>query len=306
MASEASEERPKRRISERIRKNQADNPPPNYADPSSEDDSESESQTYEETGLEVWKDKYDKENVTEVQKDEKRGAVLRFFNEATKRDLLAIRSCGEKTAKKILDKRPFQNFQDMKSKIETIRGIKKEMLDPESFLAVIRIDYIKSLLKGIEKNPSPKDIVLLEKTGGVTVGPMAEMTEFQKKGLNRLINWDQSIFNGILADESGLGKTIQVISFLAYLKEDRVRDIQAAKLPHLIIVSTNSSIDKWKQEFSKWCPNEFKVLCYHGSKDERKILRQKPVLILAIITIAIVILHSFGSKVPRFVKIYHS
>ena len=276
MASEASEERPKRRISERIRKNQADNPPPNYADPSSEDDSESESQTYEETGLEVWKDKYDKENVTEVQKDEKRGAVLKFFNEATKRDLLAIRSCGEKTANKILDKRPFQNFQDMKSKIESIRGIKKEMLDPESFLAVIRIDYIKSLLKGIEKNPSPKDIVLLEKTGGVTVGPMAKMTEFQKKGLNRLINWDQSIYNGILADESGLGKTIQVISFLAYLKEDRVRDIQAAKLPHLIIVSTNSSIAKWKQEFSKWCPNKFKVLCYYGSKDERKIKRQEP------------------------------
>ena len=249
-----------------------------FAEPSSEDDSEYESQTYEErkADINVLKDKYEKENVTEVQKDEKRDAVFKFFNEATKRDLLAIRSCGEKTAKKILDKRPFQNFQDIKSKIETIRGIKKEMLNPESFLAVIRIDYIKSLLKGIEKNPSPKDIVLLEKTAGVTVGPMAKMTEFQKKGLNRLINWDQSIYNGILADESGLGKTIQVISFLAYLKEDRVRDIQAAKLPHLIIVSTNSSIAKWKQEFSKWCPNKFKVLCYYGSKDERKITRQEP------------------------------
>ena len=267
------EEHQERRVSERIRK-QPKKDQGFYADPSSEDDSESESQTYEKTGIEVWKDKYEKENVTEVQKDEKRGAVLKFFNEATKRDLLAIRSCGEKTANKILDKRPFQNFQDMKSKIESIRGIKKDMLDPEAFLAVIRIDYIKSLLKGIEKNPPPKDIVLLEKTGGVTVGPMAEMTEFQKVGLNRLINWDRSAnFNGILADESGLGKTIQVISFLAYLREDRLRDIQDI---HLIIVSTNSSIAKWKQEFSKWCPNKFKVLCYYGSKDERKIKRQEP------------------------------
>ena len=279
MDSEPEQEpRRSKRISEKLESQ----PPPNYAsqlraDPSSEDDSESESQTYEETGIEVWKDKYDKEIVTEEQKDEKRGAVLKFFNEATKRDLLAIRSCGEKTANKILDIRPFQNFPDMKSKIESLRGIKKEMLDPESFLAVIRIDYIKSLLKGIEKNPPPKDIVLLEMTGGVTVGPMAEMTEFQKVGLNRLINWYRSAtFNGILADESGLGKTIQVISFLAYLREDRLRDIQAAKHPHLIIVSTNSSIAKWKQEFSKWCPNKFKVLCYYGSKDERKIIRQEP------------------------------
>ena len=47
------------------------------------------------------------------------------------------------------------------------------------------------------------------------------------------------------------------------------------KLPHLIIVPTNSSINKWEQEFSKWFPDDFKVLSYYGSKDHRRNLRQK-------------------------------
>ena len=49
----------------------------------------------------------------------------------------------------------------MKSKIESLRGIKKEMLDPESFLAVIRIDDIKSLMKRME-DPT-KNLKLLQK-----------------------------------------------------------------------------------------------------------------------------------------------
>ena len=49
------------------------------------------------------------------------------------------------------------------------------------------------------------------------------------------------------------------------------------KLPHLIIVSTNSSIDKWEKEFKKWCPapDDFKVLSYYGSRDDRRNSRQK-------------------------------
>ncbi|KAK6009543.1 hypothetical protein OSTOST_25521, partial [Ostertagia ostertagi] len=45
----------------------------------------------------------------------------------------------------------------------------------------------------------------------------------------------------------GLGKTIQVIAFIAYLKEANVRG------PHLIVVPS-STIENWMAEFIKWCP----------------------------------------------------
>lgn len=45
----------------------------------------------------------------------------------------------------------------------------------------------------------------------------------------------------------GLGKTIQVIAFIAYLMETNVRG------PHLIVVPS-STIENWMAEFIKWCP----------------------------------------------------
>ncbi|VDO45411.1 unnamed protein product [Heligmosomoides polygyrus] len=65
--------------------------------------------------------------------------------------------------------------------------------------------------------------------------------------------------------EKGLGKTIQVIAFIAYLMETNVRG------PHLIVVPS-STIENWMAEFIKWCP-KVKLLTYYGSQDERKQLR---------------------------------
>jgi SWI/SNF-related matrix-associated actin-dependent regulator 1 of chromatin subfamily A len=66
----------------------------------------------------------------------------------------------------------------------------------------------------------------------------------------------------------GLGKTIQVIAFLAWAKEQ-----PDMKGPHLIIVPS-STIENWMNEMGKWCPT-LKVLTYYGSMDERSQLRQR-------------------------------
>ena len=60
----------------------------------------------------------------------------------------------------------------------------------------------------------------------------------------------------------GLGKTLQTISFLAYLKH--YRNISG---PHLIVVP-KSTLQNWSREFAKWTP-DFKILSLAGSKDER-------------------------------------
>eukprot|EP00842_Homolaphlyctis_polyrhiza_P001095 jgi/Hompol1/1987/HPOL_001721-RA len=59
----------------------------------------------------------------------------------------------------------------------------------------------------------------------------------------------------------GLGKTAQVISFIANLFSMGNRG------PHLIIVPS-STIDNWIREFTNWCP-KLRVRTYRGSQSER-------------------------------------
>ena len=81
-------------------------------------------------------------------------------------------------------------------------------------------------------------------------------------GLNWLANLYQNGINGILADEMGLGKTLQSISLLAWLRE-----AQGFEGPFLVL-APKSTLTNWVREFGNWAPI-FKVLHFHGDKDER-------------------------------------
>jgi SWI/SNF-related matrix-associated actin-dependent regulator 1 of chromatin subfamily A len=59
----------------------------------------------------------------------------------------------------------------------------------------------------------------------------------------------------------GLGKTIQVIAFLAHLKETEKPG------PHLVVVPS-STLDNWIREFEKFAPS-LKVYAYYGTQAER-------------------------------------
>lgn len=60
----------------------------------------------------------------------------------------------------------------------------------------------------------------------------------------------------------GLGKTLQTISLLAYLREGR-----GVRGPHLVIVP-KSVVGNWIREIRKWCPS-IKPMRMGGTKDER-------------------------------------
>jgi len=67
----------------------------------------------------------------------------------------------------------------------------------------------------------------------------------------------------------GLGKTLQTISFLGFLKFHK-----NIKGPHLVIVP-KSTLHNWVSEFNKWIP-EFNVFMFHGNKEERaKLVKEK-------------------------------
>lgn len=61
-------------------------------------------------------------------------------------------------------------------------------------------------------------------------------------------------------------QTIQVIAFLAYLKETK-----QARGAHLIVVPS-STLDNWDNELAKWCP-DLVVEKYYGSQEERRAMR---------------------------------
>lgn len=60
----------------------------------------------------------------------------------------------------------------------------------------------------------------------------------------------------------GLGKTLQTISFLGYLKH--VRGISG---PHLV-VTPKSTLGNWLNEVNRWCPS-LKAIKLHGNQEER-------------------------------------
>jgi ATP-dependent DNA helicase len=91
------------------------------------------------------------------------------------------------------------------------------------------------------------------------------MRDYQLKGVKWLISLYQNGLNGILADQMGLGKTVQTIGFLSHLKSKGVHG-------PFLVVGPLSTLPNWVAEVERWTPSIGAVL-YHGTKEERADLR---------------------------------
>ncbi|GLB36274.1 putative DNA-binding domain containing protein [Lyophyllum shimeji] len=108
-------------------------------------------------------------------------------------------------------------------------------------------------------------------SGQLTIGQpkmlMAQLKEYQLKGLNWLATLYEQGINGILADEMGLGKTVQSISLLSYLAE--THDIWGP----FLVVAPASTLHNWQQEITRFVPG-LKALPYWGNVKDRATLRK--------------------------------
>ncbi|KAJ7397867.1 hypothetical protein BTVI_130992 [Pitangus sulphuratus] len=87
------------------------------------------------------------------------------------------------------------------------------------------------------------------------------LREYQKAGLEWLAKLYKMNLNGILADEAGLGKTVQVVAFFAHLA------CNEGNWGPILVVSHNFSVLKWEVELKRWCP-ALKILLYLGNPGE--------------------------------------
>ncbi|RLM87726.1 ATP-dependent DNA helicase DDM1-like [Panicum miliaceum] len=94
-----------------------------------------------------------------------------------------------------------------------------------------------------------------------------KLKSYQIKGVKWLISLWKNGLNGILADQMGLGKTIQTIGFLAHLKGNGIHG------PYLIIAPL-STLSNWVNEISRFTPSLASVV-YHGDKVSRAEIRRK-------------------------------
>ena len=85
----------------------------------------------------------------------------------------------------------------------------------------------------------------------------------QMEALNWLIGLYNIDQNGILADQMGLGKTIEVISLFAYLYE-----YKGNQGPHLVVCPL-SVVNNWKRELDKWLP-DLRSRCLYATEKERE------------------------------------
>lgn len=131
--------------------------------------------------------------------------------------------------------------------------------------------YERTTNRLFEHHPSLKEVFpYLKNTPKITPeraehppGMTIKLLPFQLEGLNWLIKQEDGEFNGgILADEMGMGKTIQTIGLFMH---DR------SKGPNLVIGPT-VALMQWKNEIEKHTePGMLKVLLYHGSNRSNSI-----------------------------------
>uniref|UniRef100_A0A7M4G3K0 E1A binding protein p400 n=1 Tax=Crocodylus porosus TaxID=8502 RepID=A0A7M4G3K0_CROPO len=188
-------------------------------------------------------------------------------------------------------------FQEKRKKALNLKKkSKKEMEDhaadresPQK--EVVLIDSLLSIdqYKGLERSSPPKkhardiaevagaaEVLLPKGSARITTAVKyntpsllyGTLREYQKIGLDWLAKLYKKNLNGILADEAGLGKTVQVIAFFAHLACN-----EGNWGPHLVVVRS-CNILKWELELKRWCPG-LKILLYFGSQRELRAKRQE-------------------------------
>ncbi|UZJ52225.1 hypothetical protein CBS101457_001545 [Exobasidium rhododendri] len=126
---------------------------------------------------------------------------------------------------------------------------KKSQYEKNKDVLVSHHPELKSVWENLRATPSQSFI-----KADQPVGLSIKLLPFQLEGLNWLIKQEKSIWKGgALADEMGMGKTIQIISLLL---SDR-------KKPNLVIAPT-VAILQWRNEIEKYTEG-FKVIVWHGA-----------------------------------------
>ncbi|KAG2267341.1 hypothetical protein Bca52824_061896 [Brassica carinata] len=95
------------------------------------------------------------------------------------------------------------------------------------------------------------------------------LLRYQKEFLAWASKQEQSVAGGILADEMGMGKTIQAIS-LVLARREAARALFRETMGLTLVICPLVAVSQWSDEIERCTsPGSAKVLVYHGAKKEK-------------------------------------
>ncbi|KAG6832596.1 hypothetical protein H0H92_014432 [Tricholoma furcatifolium] len=223
--------------------------------------------------------------------------ALEYFNTSGADALQELSGCTLQQAQAIIELRPFDSVEDLNAKLgqgkkkagpagisprmfeecqkifneyNTVDDILKDCEDIGTELRTAIASWSSSASgKGKAKEVLPAASTPTEQNdGALNLVSLGSHQDHNKPG-NYLVEQPSLVSKTVQLKEYqllGLGKTIQVISFFAYLKE------KGNKGPHLVVVPS-STLENWCREFARFAPS-ISVQTYYAGKEERTELRE--------------------------------
>lgn len=135
-------------------------------------------------------------------------------------------------------------------------GIEPGLISPEHVNKVLDIyTNLESLEynEGFLQQRLKPQVIPYEQAPGLN----AELYEYQKEGYRWMCGLGEANMGGLLADDMGMGKTLQIIAYLLNRKAK-------GNLRPSLIVMPLSILENWKNEISKFAPSILPIMIYQG------------------------------------------
>ncbi|XP_068013481.1 E1A-binding protein p400-like isoform X3 [Melanerpes formicivorus] len=190
------------------------------------------------------------------------------------------------TIKQVVDLKQQAELEERRKKILNSHNIskkeirdsvnKKESLQKEVVLPDLLTSTVEKHLADLAEVAAAVEALLPKGTAPITTVVKSEspsllhgtLRDYQQAGLEWLAKLHKMNLNGILADEAGLGKTVQVVAFFAHLA------CNEGNWGPILVISQNFNVLKWETELECWCP-ALKILLYLGNPGELFKIRQE-------------------------------
>eukprot|EP00834_Sanchytrium_tribonematis_P005041 NODE_282_length_10822_cov_1.088035.p1 type:complete len:642 gc:universal NODE_282_length_10822_cov_1.088035:7077-9002(+) len=180
--------------------------------------------------------------------------LVKMFNVLPEQELCDLANISSVQFSKIKETRPFDSYETLDNSLKELK-MSKAMRYSEQM--IVLLNDMDDLLRKVESvNLETKHVPNIE----FPLEIKTFIKPYQIEGASWMFNTYIQGLGCILGDEMGLGKSLQTILFLTFLKAHKVK-------PNIVIVPL-STLKNWERELTRWNP-DLSYAIYHGGIDER-------------------------------------